>query len=407
MSNALITPAIIAKEALMQLENNCPMAKAVHRDYESEFVKVGADISVRRPVQFTVTDGATLSKQDVIEGKFTVSVDKQKHVGWGFTSADLTLSIDEYSERYIKPACIQLANKIETDILALYKDVWNWVGTPSELINSYADFAKAPERLDLGAVPSDSRSMVMSPSDFWSLLGSQTALYFNSIGEPAYRKGKLGSIGGVETMMSQNVQTHTTGTRDNTTPLADAAAGNGVLSTTYALAKNTDQMILATDGWSTTETLTQGDVFTISAVFAVNPVSKSTLAFLQQFVVKTAATVTNGDSEVTISPAIITSGPYQTVSAAAVDGGTITNLGTASTGYVQNLCFHKNAFALVMRDLVMPDGVSFKSKQSKNGMSIRVLKDFDFVNDEDIIRLDVLYGVKTLDARLATRVSGT
>src|SRR6187399_2267064 len=203
MANSLLTPSIIAKEALMQLENNCPMAKAVHRDYESEFVKVGADISVRRPVQFTVTTGATLAKQDVVEGKFTVSVDKQKHVGWGFSSADLTLSIDEYSERYIKPACIQIANAIEVDILALYKDIYNWVGTPNELINSYADFAKAPERLDLQAVASDSRSIVMAPSDMWALAGSQTALYFTSVGEPAYRSGRLGKIAGIEPMMSQ------------------------------------------------------------------------------------------------------------------------------------------------------------------------------------------------------------
>ena len=410
MANSMITPTIIAQEALMQLENNCVMAKLVYRDYEDEFTKVGSSVSIRRPVQFTTTDGATLAKQDVTEGKFTLSVDKQKHVGWAFRSDDLTLTIENYSERYIKPAVIQLANKIDADLCALYKDCWNWVGTlgATNTINSFADFSKAPERLDNGAVPQDDRSMVMSPSDYWAFLGSQTTLFVDSIVNPAFRNGKMGNVGSVNTNMSQNVQTHTTGSRDNTTPLADAAAGNGVLSTTYATSKDTGTMILSTDGWANAKTIQIGDIFTISAVFSVNPVSKATLSFLQQFVVTVAvASTANGtDQEVTISPPIISSGAYQTVSAVAVDAGTITNLGTASTNYVQNMCFHKNAFALVMRPLIMPDGVAFKSKQSKDGFSIRVLKDYDIINDEEVIRLDVLYGVKTIDARLATRVSG-
>jgi hypothetical protein len=417
MSNSLITPSIIAKEALMQLENNCVMANLVHRDFEDEFVKVGSTISVRRPVQFTVTSGATLAKQDVTEGKFSVAVDSQKHVGWGFSTADLTLTIDEYSERYIKPACIQLANQIDADLCGLYKNLWNWVAGTSgtsgtgtlgsnNLVNTFADFAKGPQRLDEGAVPSDDRRAVLSPGDHWALVGSQTALYFDKIGEPSYRKGKLGDIAGVATYMDQNVKSHTCGTRDNTTPAADAAAGNGVLSTTYATSKDTGTMILATDGWSTSETLTEGDVFTISTVLAVNPVSKASMAYVQQFVVRTAVTVTNGDSEVVISPPIIATGAYQTVSEIAADADLIINMGTASAAYVSNMVFHKNAFALVMRPLVMPDGVAFKSKQSKNGFSIRVLKDYDIINDEEIIRLDVLYGVKTVDARLGTRLSG-
>jgi P22 coat protein - gene protein 5 len=407
MANALLTPSIIAKEALMQLENNCVMANCVYRDYSEEFVKVGNTISVRRPVQFTVTDGATLDKQDVVEGKFSVAMDLQKHVGWGFNSADLTLTIDEYSERYIKPAAIQLANKIDASLTGLYKDVWNWVGTlgSDNTIDSFADFSKGPERLDNGAVPTDNRHAVLSPTDQWALLGSQTALFFNSVGEPAYRRGSLGMIGGVKTYMDQNVAVHTTGTRTNSTPLADAAAGNGVLSTTYALSKNSGEMVLSSDGWASS-TLTQGDVFTINTVFAVNPVSKATQAYLQQFVVKAAASVSSSDSECTISPPIITSGAYQTVNEAAADGDTIVNMGTSATNYIQNLCFHRNAFALVMRPLAMPDGVAFKSRQSKNGFSIRVVKDYDITNDEDVIRLDVLYGVTTIDARLATRMSG-
>jgi len=406
MTQRLITPDIIANEALMQLENNLVMGECVYRDYSKEFTKVGESINVRRPVQFTVTDGAPIGVQDVEEGNFSVSMDKQKHVAWAFNSKELTLTIDEYSERYIKPAMIQLANRIDKDLLAEYKNVWNWVGDAGQTINSYADFAKGPERLDETAVPDDMRKAVLAPADSWALAGSQTSLFFDSIGEKAYRKGEIGEIGGVKTYKSQNVATHTCGSRDDTTPVADTAAGNGVLSTTYNATADTDTMILSTDGWDTA-TLTAGDVFTIDSVYAVNPVSKETLTHLQQFVVKTATATASSDTEVTISPPIITSGPYQTVSEAAADGDAIVNKGTASTGYRQNMCFHKNAFALVMRDLILPDGVEFKSRKSHNGYSMRVVKQYDIRSDEEVIRLDVLYGTKCLDARLATRMSGT
>lgn len=396
----------------MQLENNCVMAGLVHRDYEDEFVKVGSTISVRRPIEFVVTDGATLTKQDVTEGKFSLAIDKQKHVAWAFTSADLTLTIEDYSERYIKPAVIRLANKIDQDVCALYKDVWNWTGTLGATlpIDSFADFAKGPERLDNSSVPTDDRKAVLSPADHWALAGSQTALAaFTGVGEKAYRRGTIGTIAGIETFMDQNVAVHATGSRTNSTPLADAVFSGSVLSTTYALTKDTGTMSLATDGWTTSQTIAVGDVFTISTVYAVNPISKATQAYLQQFVVRTAvaSTASASDQAVVISPPIISSGAYQTVSSIPADGATIVNMGTASTNYVQNLCFHKNAFALVMRPLVMPDGVAFKSKQQKDGFSIRVIKDYDITNDEEIIRLDVLYGVATLDARLATRMSGT
>lgn len=409
MANSLITPTMIAKEALMQLENNLVMAKCVHRDYSKEFVKVGSSVNIRRPVRFDVTDGATLSKQNVEEGNFSVSIDKQKHVGWEFSSEALTLTIEEYSERYIKPAMIALANRVDQDLCDLYKDVWNWVGTPGQTVNSFADFAKAPERLTEGAVPKDNRHAVLSPADNWGLIGSQTSLYFDSVGKPAYREGSLGKIGGVETYEDQNVGTLAAGTRTNSTPLV-AAAGTGVLSTTYAASKSTGTMVLPTDGWGSSVTIAQGDVFTISGVYAINPVSKVALPYLQQFVVKAAVTAdqtTTNETPITIAPPIITSGPYQTVDSAPADGDTITIMGTASTNYRQNMVFHKNAFALVMRDLAMPDSVGFKGRESHNGFSVRVVKDYDIDNDNEIIRLDILYGVKTLYADLATRLSGT
>jgi len=411
MSNTTLTADIIAKAAVSVLENTCVMGNLVFRGYEDEFTNkvngynIGETLSIKRPTDFTVRDGRVAARQDATEGKFTLTVDKFKGVDFGFTSEELTLQIGDLTERVIKPAMVQLGNQIDRDVHSLYKDVWNWVGTPGQTVNSFADFAKAPERLDLGAVPMDDRYAVMSPTDEYGMLGSQTALYMQDVAKDAYRDSNLGRIANVETYSSQNVQTHTRGTTDNTTPLV-----KGTQSTTWATSKDTGTMSLDTDGWDTVTTIKQGDVFTIDAVFAVNPVTKATLPHLQQFVVTadvTANATTTSSTTLTISPPIITSGAFQTVSAAALNDATITIMGTASTGYSQNLVFRKNAFALVMVPLVKPPGAVEVGRRSYKGFQVRVIPYYDGTNDLSNWRLDVLYGVKTVDARQATRLSGT
>lgn len=410
MANTVLNPSVIAKVAVKILDNELVMANRVYRAYEGEFDKkvngydVGDTISIRRPTDFTVRDGRTASIQDVVEGKTTLVVDKQKGIDFSFTSKELTLSISELAERVIRPAMVQLANQIDRDTIALYKDVWNWVGTPGQNIDAFTDFAKAPERLDLGAVP-DERVAVLSPTDHWAMAGSQTALYMQAVAQNAYRKGRIGEIGGVDTYMSQNVPTLTTGTRDNTTPLVQ-----GTQSTTWASSKDTGTMTLNTDGWDASVTIKQGEVFTISGVFAVNPVSKATLPHLQQFVVKsdvTANATTTSATTLTISPPIISSGAFQTVSADAADNATVTIMGTASTNYAQNMVFHKNAFALAIVPMVKPAGAVQVARESYKGINVRLIPYFDGTNDASSWRLDVLYGVKTIDPRLATRASGT
>ena len=403
MANTVITPSIIAKVALAQLENNLVFGRSVYRDYDREFNKVGDTISIRRPVNFTAQDGAVAVTQDVTEGKLSLTLDKRKHVSWLFNTQDLTLSIEKYNERYIQPALIALANQIDFDGLQLYKKVWNWVGTPGTTLASYAGFAKAPLRLDEMAVPQDMRKAVLNPNDKWGLLGSQTSLYVQDAARDAYRRGDLGDIGGIMTSMDQNMATHTTGAMAGT-PLINGASQN----VTYATSANTESQSLITDGWTASTTILEGDVFTIAGVNAVNPKSKVSTGTLQQFVVRSAVTADgSGNATLTISPPIITSGAYQTVSAAPADNAAITVVGSGSTSYRQNLVFHRNAFVLAMRDLEMPDGAVFKARESANGFSIRVLKWYDGENDEERIRLDVLYGWKAIYPHLATRLSGT
>lgn len=412
MPNRALTVDTIATAAVAILDNELVMAKKVYRGLESEFTssvngfEKGDTVSMRRPTDFTVRDGAVSTNQDVTEGKTSLTVDKQKGIDFGFTSKELTLSIGELSERVIKPAMVQLANQIDRDVMALYTNVPNWVGTPGQVVNSYADFAKAPERLDEYAVPSD-RCAVMSPADHWGLLGSQTALYIQDAAKGAYRNGSLGMIGGVDTYMAQNVPTHTVGVATGT-PVVNGAAQN----VTYDSVKDgAFTQSLVTTGWtvSTAGILKAGDVITLAGVFAVNPVTKATLPFLKQFTVMAdaASGATTGPATLTIYPAIIASGAFQNVSAAPANSAAITVLGTGGTGYRQNMVFHMNAFALAMVPLISPPGAVDVSRKTYKGTSVRLIPTYDGTNDKSNFRLDVLYGVKAIDPRLATRLSGT
>lgn len=405
--------SVFTKEALRILENTLVMTKKVHVDYTKEFnqdingYKKGDTISIARPADFTVTDGASLTKQDVVEGSTTITIDTQKHVGVEFTSKELTLDINESGvrERVLKPAMIQLANTVDQSIMGLYKYVPNWVGTPGQVVNSFADFGKAPERLDEFGVPSD-RTGVLSPADHWGLLGSQTGLYMQDVAKSAYRMANLGQIGGVDTYMAQNVPTHTVGVATGT-PLVNG----GSQTSAYADVKSTMTQSLITDGWtnSTTGILKAGDVFTIANVYAVNPVTKATLPFLRQFTVMADADsgASTGPATLTIYPAIITSGAFQTVSAAPADNAAITVLGTGGTGYRQNMVFHRNAFAFCSVPLEMPPAVYNGSRQSYKGINLRLVPFYDADTDKAGWRFDILYGVKAIDPRLAARLSGT
>lgn len=410
MSNTTLSASIVAKAALAILENELVMANAVYRGYEGEFDKkvngytVGDTITIRKPTDFTVRNTITASAQDVTEAKTSITVNQIAGVDFAFTSQQLTLNIGELSERVIRPAMVQIANQIDVSVMSLYKDVPQWVGTPGTLVQSFAGFAKGPTNLDQRSVPQDMRSAVLAPADYWAMAGSQTALFNNAINGQSYRRGRIGEVGGVETYMSQNAPTFTTGPFGGT-PLVNGAGQNTTYDTTGV---NTQSLI--TDGWtaSAAARVKKGDVFTIAGVFDVNPVTKATLPILKQFVVVSdGSSDGSGNLTLTIAPQIITSGAFQTCSVAPADNAALTFIGTANTSYTNNLMFHRNAFALVTVPMVKPPGAVDVSRQSKNGLSVRVIPFYDGVNDKSTWRLDVLYGTKTIDPRLAVRVSGT
>jgi len=415
MANRTLTADIIAKEAVMILDNELVMAKKVFRGYEEDYTKkingyeVGDTISIRRPADFTVRDGKTADAQDAQEGKTTIVIDKFKGVDFKFTSQDLTLSIKNISERVIKPAMVQLANQMDVDLHALYKDVPNWVGTPGQTINSFSDFALGPQRLDEMAVPKNDRCAVLSPADHWGLLGNQTSLFSDTIVNPAYRSGQTGRVAGVDLYSTQNVARHTTGSRSS----ADAVAQVLISTTvTWAATRDTNTYSLAIDGMAgASDTVLQGDVFTIANCWDVNPVTKQRLSHLKMFTVMADATATsNAIAALSISPPPIGAGAHQNCDFGVtdLDNDVVTWVPlTASTQYDQNMIFHKNAFSLVSVPLVSPPGAVDVGRRTYKGCSVRVIPIYDGINDESMWRLDMLYGVKTVDPRLAVRLSGT
>ena len=418
MSNTTLTADVVAKAALAILDNELGVVKTFHRAYEDEFsnqvngYKIGDTISIRRPADFTIRTGATLSAQDVIEGKTTLTIDQQIGVDFQFTSSDLTLKINDLAERVMKPAMSTITNYMAYDCLnTMYKRIYNWVGTPGQTINSFADFAAAPQRLDTMAVPMESRNSVLSPADHWGMLGSQTALYIQGAANSAYRDGSLGKIGGVETRMNQMVPTHTVGALGGT-PLVNGASQN----VTYDTAKNAWTQSLITDGWTAAAAarVKEGDVFTLYAagtsgakVKMVNPRTKQVTDVDQQFVITAdGSSDGSGNLTLTISPPIITSGPHQTVNVVPADNAGLVMVGTAATGYVQNMAYHKNTMGLAIVPMEMPAAAYGGHRESYKGISLRVIPIYDGTNDISKWRLDMLYGRKVLDPRLAVRMSG-
>jgi hypothetical protein len=405
MANRTLTADIIAAEALMILDNNLVMSNLVHRA-EDEFstvngYRVGDTVNIRKPAQFEIREGAVAAPQDVVEGKMPLVIDTQAGVDFQFTSKDLTLSIKDLSQRVMKPAMVRLANYVDAKVMELYKSVPSWVGTPGTTINSFADLAVGIQRMDDKAIPTDDRACVLSPADHWGLLGSQSALFIQDAAKGAYREGSLGKIGGVDTYMSQNVPTHTVGSDGAGT--INAAITAATIS--YDDVKDTDTQTITSSSW----TPSVGDVFTIgvvgTGVHDVNPVTKARLPFLKQFRV-----VSGSSNTWVISPAMIWTGAFQNMESVGqtdLNSLALTCVGTNSTAYTQNLLFHRNAFALACVPMEKPAGAMDVARKSYKGLSVRVVPYYDGVNDVSNYRLDILFGVKAIDPRLAVRVSGT
>ncbi len=390
--NALLNPSIITKETLVILENNLVTASKVNRQFENQFVKIGSSLTVRKPNRFIVSSGPGLSIQDITEPSTSITISNQKHVDFQFTSQDLTLTIEEFSERYLKPAAATLANQIDYDVLTNFNQIFNEVGSPGVVPANFAALAAVGQRMDEGAVPQDGRVLILNPAAYWSLANGLSGLYVRSVAEPAL-KGFLAMIANFEIYEDQNIQAQTVG----------ALGGTPVVNSGGQTGSN-----LATQGWSNsiTNILNQGDVFTIGGVNAINPQNRQSTGSLQNFVVTApVSSSSTGTATIPIYPAITTSGAYQSVSGSPLNLAAITVKGTASTSYAQNVAFVKDCFGLVTVPLEIPQGVDFAARHMYKNISMRVIRAYDINNDLFPCRMDVLYGTATYYPELGVRLT--
>lgn len=397
---------MITNELLMRFKNNLGFSGAISHEYDEKFAndgaKIGDTLKIRDAARFTVTDGATLSEQDVVDTNKTLTLNQQKHVGFSFSSKELTLDIDRFRERYLDGAAVALANSVDVYALTTaYQSTANLVGTPGTVPNAGLTYLEAGIKLDNNACPVDSnRSVVVNPKMSGTIVDAKKGLFQSAEQiKRQYERGRMGTADGFDWIMDQNVRTHTVGPLGGT-PLVNGASQTGAS--------------LITDGWtaSAASRLKKGDVITITGVYAVNPVSGDTLQDLQQFVV-TADVSSDGSGNATIGiyPSIVTSGATKTVSAAPTDNAAIQIFGHASShaGVLtpQGLAFHKNAFVLGMAPLEVPKGVHFAAKQqdSKTGVSIRVVSQYNISSDKFVTRADILFGFAALRPEWACRIA--
>ncbi len=402
MSNSILTIDMITRKALEILENNLVITRNVNRQYDDSFAvegaKIGSTLRIRLPDRALVTDGAALQVQDDNEQYTTLTVASQKHIGVNFTSAELTMQLDDFAERVLKPRISQLASSIDNDVANAYKSIYSSVGTPGTTPSTSLVLLQGNQKLNEYASPMNDRYATVNPAANANLVEGMKG-FFNptSTISRQFTAGMMGTgvLGYDEVNMSQSIVNHTTGNFPASPIVATTVTAQG-------------QATLDISFTSGTKTVLKGDVFTISGVYSVNPQTRQSTGSLQQFVVTADNSVTSGTTmTLAISPALYTStNALATVDSFPASSATITFLGSASTAYPQNLIYHKNAITFATADLLLPQGVDMASRQVHNGISMRIVRQYDINNDRMPCRIDVLYGYSVIRAPMAVRLWG-
>lgn len=393
MPNTILTPTAVTREALRILHQKLNFVGSINRKYDSSFAKegakIGTDLRIRLPNQYLVTDGATLSMQDTIESSVTLQVNKQKHVGLVFTSQELTLSLDDFSSRVLDPAMTELAAVVEADAMTMFRDcyysIWNGGSTAS--YNLALDGRVLLQRT---LTPAGNRTANLNPKDMADVV-KDTKTLFNDQKEVGsqYKEGYMGRAAGFDWMENTMWPAHTRG------------AGASYVCNTSTGITNGSATITVSGG---TGALNVGDVFTIADVFRVHPETKQSTGILQQFVVTAAAST--GATSISVSPTPFTSTTDARQNVTLVSAGAskaLTFAGTASTAVQTSLLYHKDAFTFATADLVMPKGRDFAAREVADGISLRIIRDYDINNDRYPCRVDILYGYRTIRPELAVR----
>ena len=404
MANSLLTIDMITRKALEILENNLVITRNVNRQYDDSFAvegaKIGSTLRIRLPDRALVTDGAALQVQDDNEQYTTLTVGSQKHIGVNFTSAELTMQLDDFAERVLKPRVSQLASTVDADVANAYKGIYSSVGTPGTTPSTSLVLLQAQQKLNEYAAPMNPRYATVNPAANAGLVEGMKG-FFNPTDTISrqFKNGLMGSgvLGYDEVSMSQSILNHTTGSRLT----SDAAKIKTTISTQGATK-------LTIKSVTNAKTLAVGDVFTVAGVYAVNPQTRQSTGSLQQFVVTAANTSAATEFvDVEVQPPMYTSAnALATIDAFPQADAAVTFLGEASTGYAQNLVYHKDAITFATADLLLPNGVDMASRQVHNGISMRVVRQYDINNDRLPCRIDILYGYSTIRPQMAARIWG-
>lgn len=399
MSNTILTPNQITRGALVILHNNLRFSRTINRQYDDQFAKEGAKIGttlrIRLPNQYTVSTGAALSIQDTTEIQTTLTVATQKHVDTNFTSAELTMQLQDFMQRIGEPAMSVLASQTDADCMNSIFDVYNAVGTPGTTPATAKVLLDAHTKMNYLAAPQTPRFLGVEPSANAALVDGMKGL-FNPTGPVSeqFREGMLASniLGYREMYMTQSLPTITNGARASYQTNTPSGTTNG-------------QTTLPVD--TGTGAATRGEVFTITGVHSVNPETKQSTGQLLQFTV--TSNYAGGAGNINISPALYKSGARQNFTHSGgdiPDNTALTFLGSASTAYAQNIAYHRDAFTMVTADLVMPDGVHEKAREVKDGLSLRYVRQYRIGTDDIPARFDILYGYLCMRPELACRIYG-
>jgi hypothetical protein len=391
---------MITRKSLEILENNLVITRNVNRQYDDSFAvegaKIGSTLRIRLPDRALVTDGAALQVQADNEQFTTLTVSSQKHIGVNFTSAELTMQLDDFAERVLKPRVSQLASSVDADVATSYKGIANSVGTPGTTPATSLVLLQANQKLNEFATPMSPRYATVNPAANAGLVEGMKGL-FNPTGAISrqFKNGMMGEgiLGLDEINMSQSISNHTNGDWGTAITVTSTVATEG-------------QSTLGISFTGSSKTWNVGDVFTIGSVFAVNPQTRQSTGSLQQFTV-TAVATGSSTATLSISPALYTAGnALATVNSFPQAAAVVTMLGSANTGYPQNLVYHKDAISFATADLLLPQGVDMASRQVHNGISLRIVRQYDINNDRLPCRIDVLYGYAAIRPVTAVRLWG-
>jgi len=396
MANSLVTIDMVTREALRIAHEKCQFIGTTDRQYDDSYAKtgaaIGASLRVRKPNQYTRTTGSrVMDVQDQTEQTGTITVATQDHVDMRFNSAELALSIDEISKRYIEPAVSVLVSGIEADYLAFAtKATANTAGTAGTAITTLVVPGAARAKLNQNLAPKDGNRFIQMDSVTMGGLVNGAAAYFNPGADLSkqYREGII-----ARTAMADYYENERMWTLPNSGDVA-GEVNNGTLTSGITS--------LTVDGLTVAPVA--GMVFTIEGTFDVHPETKVAYASLKQFVCSAGCTTTN----LVFTPAVIydTTSALQNCSGAPTDNDDITFVGAASTNYVQSLMYHKEAFQFVTADLPLMARSEKCVRRMQDGLSLRVWQDSDIRNDELLMRIDILYGMAALRPEWACRMIG-